>query len=202
MGKRNTSSADVNRDLTRYTTELKALRIAYEKYFAGVDKREPLTDRQRLKKAVQQLRSRGSYNTATKFRLEQLMASFINYETHWNRICKRIEEGTYHRHKARVARATTAVPQTAAADDAPATPANVAKGSDPSATADPLATLHRAYVNAQTQTGQDKAVSIEALRRTISKQSAVIKERYGCKDVDFKVAIKNGKPILRAIPRK
>ncbi len=195
QGRNSKTGADQRELLAQLTTELKVLRIAYEKYFTGVEKREPLRQRDAFKKRVRILRSRPSPNTATRFKVEQLLASFVSHESHWNRIVRRIEEGTYRRGAGR----GSVKPAPAKTPDPP-TSRSPEKASTHTPRPEVLAALHRDLVSAQTQAGL-QAVSIEALERTVNKQRAAIIAQYKCKDVEFRIGMKNGKPILKAVTK-
>ncbi len=67
--------------------------------------------------------------------------------------------------------------------------------------ADGIHQLHSAFSAARAQTGETKAISVEALAETIRKQTAAVKAQLGCERVEFKVAIKDGKAVLKAIPK-
>lgn len=264
------------------------LRIAYELYFAGVERYEPLKERTRIKKEVRRLLGVRSNNTAYKFKMQSTQATLVTYENHWDRIVRQIEEGTFKRDKLKAQRhlqamkdvsddveliedaepvndisdefesldagdalksleaddgdavrellekgllKKTPAPQTAAPQTAarrpvapaaprpvataapatptvrPATPAPVARpapsAAKPAAPAgdDGIRQLHSAFSAARAQTGETKAISVEALAETIRKQTAAVKAQLGCERVEFKVAIKDGKAVLKAIPK-
>ena len=63
--------------------------------------------------------------------------------------------------------------------------------------------LYRAYVSAKKRTGESTdGLTYDRLLRTLQKQVPTIQARTGCKRVDFKIEIKQGKAILKAIPIK
>jgi len=214
-------------ELAQLDDAVKKLRIAYEKYFAGIERIEPIKERERVKGIMRRIKALPNTNTAHNFRLQQIQASLVTHESYWNRICRQIEEGTYKRDRIKVQRqaeerrkkeaeerreaqqeaaapATSSSPKAAPASaTATAKPAAARRPAAKPATADAgLEKLHRAYVEAQKSVGASKTVGINSLAKTIAKQTAVIKERYKCKDVEFKVAVKNGKAILKAVPRQ
>jgi hypothetical protein len=98
------SIASLTQDIAELEESLRALRQAYEKYFAGVERLEPLKDRDRLKKELQRLLAENTRNTARRFRLQTLQASLVTYEQYWNRITRQIEEGTFKRDRLRAQR--------------------------------------------------------------------------------------------------
>lgn len=62
--------------------------------------------------------------------------------------------------------------------------------------------LYEAYVSARQTSGQGGSVDRAALERTLQKHVAAIKQKYGAKDVRFKVVNENGKARVKAIPVK
>ena len=62
--------------------------------------------------------------------------------------------------------------------------------------------LYDAYVTAKRRCNEDVSkLSYEAVAKSVSKQIPELMDRYKAKTVDFKVVIKDGKAILKAIPR-
>jgi hypothetical protein len=78
-------------------TELEEMKVRYEMYFLGVEKREPNRDREELKKKVLRIKEAFTRNAALRFRLQSLNARFLSYERMWLRSAREKEEGTYHR---------------------------------------------------------------------------------------------------------
>lgn len=292
-------SSLVASDLDEIEDALKKLRISYEKYFAGVERFEPLKEREGVKRSIMRLLGDNSKNTARRFRLQTLNASLVTYEQYWNRVTRQIEEGTFKRDRVRADKilkaagleprnplaevlaemepdfvddlvddgdvmpiddeAPPAAPASAAAAPAAraAATSTTASAPRPAATAaslagvdealDALATsrprpatprpatapvtatparpaaakpepssvppapttgysasvrqLHQSYVAARQGTGEREPVSLDAFAATLQKQAAAIKSRFSCNEVEFKVALKDGKAILKATPR-
>jgi hypothetical protein len=73
----------------------------------------------------------------------------------------------------------------------------------PPAMAEPeLRALFDAYVAAKRSCNEDVSkLSYEALARTVAKQSPEIAARFKAKRVEFKVAVKDGKAVLTAVPK-
>ena len=88
-----------------------------------------------------------------------------------------------------------AVAAQAAVSPAPGAEAGGAKGR--------LRSLYDAYVDAKKRTGESTdGLTYESLVRSLSKQVPAIKEKTGCRSVDFKSQIRNGRAVLKAVPRK
>jgi hypothetical protein len=62
--------------------------------------------------------------------------------------------------------------------------------------------LYRRYVAARHALGDDSEVKYEQILATVAKQGPKILEQHGAKAVEFGVAVKDGKVILKATPRK
>jgi hypothetical protein len=189
--------------LDELAEDMKKLRQEYEKYFMGLERLEPQKMRDSVKKTLRRLQGEHSNNTAYKFRLQTLQASMVTYEAHWNRITRQIEEGTFKRDKLRaqaILRGDSEAPAaTSATSEAPA-PAGKPTAA-PREYPESLRKLHEAYEQARRQAGETKPLPIEALAATVQKQVAAIKAQYNCKSVEFKVTVKDGKPVLKAIPK-
>lgn len=191
-------------EVQRLSEDVKKLRQDYDKYFLGLERFEPLRARDEVKKALRRLMTESiNKGTARKFKLQSLQASLTQYEAHWNRIARQIEEGTFKRDKLR---AQALMDDEAGTDDAtaPAAPAArpAAKPTDDAQYPDSIRKLHEAFETTRKQLGGEaKPISMAALAATVQKQMAAIQAQYQCKTVEFKVAVKDGRPILKAIPK-
>jgi len=64
-----------------------------------------------------------------------------------------------------------------------------------------LQQLYKVYMDAKKRTGEASNLSFEALRTQIAKQVPQIRQKHNCEQVDFKVVLKDGKAMLKAIPK-
>jgi hypothetical protein len=64
-----------------------------------------------------------------------------------------------------------------------------------------LQQLHKVYVEAKRRTGEQSNLTLDALRAQVAKQVPAIQQKHGCQQVDFKVVLKDGKAMLKAIPK-
>ncbi len=64
-----------------------------------------------------------------------------------------------------------------------------------------LQQLHKVYVDAKKRTGEGSTLTLEALRAQVTKQVPAIRAKHNCEAVDFKVVLKDGKAMLKAIPK-
>jgi hypothetical protein len=77
------------------------LRSLYEQYFMGIEKIEPMVPRKDVDRRIYTVRKEQIRNTALRFRFQMILQRYNTYQTHWQRICREIENGTYKRHLVR-----------------------------------------------------------------------------------------------------
>ena len=65
-----------------------------------------------------------------------------------------------------------------------------------------LRALHQRYVDALRKSGDAREIKFESLVSSLKKQVPEIMKKNGCDEVGFNVALKDGKVVLRATPRK
>lgn len=78
-------------------TRVDRLRALYEQYFMGIEKMAPSVPQKDVERRIQVLRKEQIRNTAVRFRFQMILQRYNTYQTHWGRICRQIEEGTYKR---------------------------------------------------------------------------------------------------------
>ena len=199
--------------------ELEALKARYEQFFLGMERREPVRQREEIRKKVNRLKEAFTRNTGLRFRLQTLHARYLSYERLWMRSSREKEEGTYRRDvvKARLrargpaAPAPTASAPAAQAAGRPSTPAPVPVPAKPVAAAAPtfsgtgeaqLRALYDAYVAAKRSCNEDVSrLSYDAVAGTVQRQVPELMARFKAKSVDFRVEVKDGKAVLKGIPR-
>lgn len=84
--------------LDELENRLDRLRSLYEQYFLGIEKIEPSIARKDVDRRFWVLRRTQIRNTARRFRLQVLVQRYNTFQQYWARICREIENGTYHRH--------------------------------------------------------------------------------------------------------
>src|SRR5580658_3373523 len=85
-------------------TAVDRLRSLYEQYFMGFEKMEPAVPRKDVDRKIHALRKEHFRNTALRFRFQMILQRYNTYQTHWQRIIREIESGTYKRHVLRAER--------------------------------------------------------------------------------------------------
>jgi len=93
--------AEVEKLVGELEVAVDRLRSLYEQYFMGIEKLEPTVPRKDVDRRIHVLRKEQVRNTALRFRFQMILQRYNTYQTHWQRICREIENGTYKRHLAR-----------------------------------------------------------------------------------------------------
>jgi hypothetical protein len=193
-------------------SRLDRLRSLYEQYFQGIEKIEPSMERTAVHNILQQMRKTKSRNTALRFRLNQLVARMNTYETYWMRTSRRIENGTYHRNvymaryrsKTKKEQAPEEATKEKTAPTGEPIPAPARRAGRPRATLNDktVGAIYDAYVLAKRRCKEPtQGLTKEALARSLHRQVPAIMKQHKCKSVEFKVVIKKGKAILKAVPK-
>lgn len=77
--------------------EIELLKVAFERYFNGVDRVPPTREHETVKLHMRNAERQRSGSTVVRFRMQNLKARFISYEHYWTRILRQIEEGSFKR---------------------------------------------------------------------------------------------------------
>ncbi len=181
---------DTEADLQLLDVKIKQARNEYEQYFLGTRPREPQVLRGEVQKMVNYYTNVSISNTALRFRFNGLQARFFSLRRHWDSTLRKMDEGTYKRDvfKANLRRKAP-TPQAAASP-------RTAKR-----TASEAPDLFADYRAARERCGQ----SVERMDRArldeqIARQREAIRAKTGCKDVQFRVVVEDGRAKLKAKP--
>ena len=83
--------------LLDFQNEIEKVRGLYDQYFAGVVKHEPRKEHDNLLKTLKGFRLGDVKTTAHRFKFQSLQQRYTSYSTHWAKILKQMEEGTFQR---------------------------------------------------------------------------------------------------------
>ena len=90
--------------VTEFEHKLSRVRVLYEQYFLGIEKREPTIPLKDVVRLMRDLDKERINNTRLRYRYRSLVARFNTYRTYWYRTIRAINNGTYHRDVARLRR--------------------------------------------------------------------------------------------------
>lgn len=167
------------RELGGIEQELKALEILYEQYFAGAEKREPMQKREAVSKRLRQFVNRKIIQTDLRFRYQTVAARFFSYTSYWDRIVRLIDEGRYARHTGK------SVPE----QPSP---------SPPAAEIDLRDRIYQDLLAARASCQlSGTPPERDQVYRFLDLQRDKIREKFGDREVEFRVVTEEGKPKIK-----
>jgi hypothetical protein len=156
----------------------------WERFFSGVDKVPPESERARIGRRIRVLSEQTVNRRAEQFRIEQLQHRFATYSQNWERMLRLREEGrTAQGHTNPELRAPRAP------DGTPPQPVHEAEAES----------LFDRYVTARSEQGLTVGVDRETFDEQIAVQRQRIEDRLGRK-VRFEVRVEDGN--VRVVARK
>ncbi len=208
---RGPKNSEIEEQLEQLEKDMHELRAQYELYFMGIEKREPIPQRDKIKSRLRRLRDLRINNTRLKFRAQNLKARMISLENYWMRTLRQREAGKYKRDQIRVARREqerqaqairAAAGQTGTSDKAKAPPPGRPRASTAADLTDAkLKGLYDTYIGARRRCGESTNVRYEDLAASLRKQVPKLIQKTGASTVEFKVVIRKGKAVLKALPK-
>lgn len=180
----------IERELEELDLALTMLKRDYEIYFSGGLKLPPLDAHRKIERQIRKYSGLTSFNYAQRFRYNNLSARFNSYSELWNKQMRIKEEGRTP------SGGVIQIP-------IPEKEKKSAERGTVEAESTPYQKLFNEYLQSREKTGENSAsVSFEKFSQQLAKQKETIVNRYECKDVDFYVAVEQGKTKLKAKPLK
>lgn len=206
--------------LDKVEEHIELLKVAFERYFNGVDRVPPTRDHDAVKLAVRNLARMHTGSTAVRFRAQGLKARLVTYEQYWTRILGQIERGTFRRVLAESKRreyeirhkkieepgartAPSDVQRASAEPEAPMAPASRAPSAGRVALPDGIdageaRALFKDFVAAKKAAGEPvSGLTYGRLVEKLAKEVPKLQEKHG-EAIRFEVATEGGKVRLRA----
>lgn len=198
--------------LDAYQARIEDMQKRFTLYFMGIEKRGPFEDREALAKELRRVRGESSrWSTGDRFRMNQIQNRFSTYDRMWQRTIQEMENGTYRRDLNRLKRKAAEEGEANPAGDGDnmTTPPETARSTPPARQAasddalgeERVRRLYNVYMQAKKRTGEATNLTYESLRAQLEKQIPAIKAKHNCASVDFKVVMKDGKAMLKAVPK-
>jgi hypothetical protein len=183
----------IEEELRTLEFKLGQLRRDYDQYFLGNRPREPGQLRSEVNKSVIRLSSTAIQNTALRFKFSSLCSRFQACRRQWDETLRKIESGTYERHRFRAKMHEKAAPAAGA-------PRGGSRAEGGSGGGD----LFQRYVDARRACGESvEGFTRAKLERVIEKQRQQLAAKFGPDaDVSFRVEVSRGKARLKAVRRK
>jgi hypothetical protein len=221
--------AEAEKECAVIDGELASLKAAYEQYFLGLERHPPKEKHHTLKRRLVNLKESFIRQTALKFRVGSLYQKLLTYERLWARTLQEMENGTYRRDVFKARRkaeqhkpgaAAQAPPRPASDDfdvDEDTAPMPAPFPRDPAAHRPPpprpqpdsavlsdekVRAIYNAYVSAKKRCNEDVSkLTLDAVAVNLRKQVPALLKQHNAKAIEFKIVIKDGKAILKALPK-
>ena len=191
-------------DLDILDTKISKLKVDYEQYFAKILKREPTTLRDEIDRIILKYSNQSTTNTSLKFRYSTLTSKYTSYKQFWNRILRQIEEGTYSRGVFGAKLPETpvvanGVPQQRP-EAAPPPPPREAR-EEALINLDKFKSIYKQLIEARKTCKEPvEGMTYEKFTQALAQQTEKVKKDLQCKDIEYKVVVKDGKAKLTLIP--
>lgn len=176
----------IDNELDETERAIAQLKRDFEMYFSGASKQPPIDSRTKLDKIIRKQGQNASYSYAQRFRFNTLAARFNIYQDLWSKQLKAKEEGKF-------AAGNSPIPPSR---EAPIT-TRIRK------TVNKTEKLFNQYAQFRQKNGEAPPnMDIEKFSKLINSQRDALIRKYHCKDVDFYIAVEEGKTRLKAKPLK
>ncbi len=180
-------SSSLDEELKVLESKVNTLKLDYERYFLGTRPREPVLLRGEVQKTITALSNQPIQNTALRFKFSSICSRFHAFKRQWTETLRKMEDGTYVRHRFKA----DLHGQTAPAASAPPAAGGRGSGSRDDLFGD--------YVSAREACGQSvKGLSKDKLDGIVAQQREALRKRYGDAEFRFKVVVEEGKAKLKA----
>jgi len=198
VGKENRA---LNSRLDELERRMFVLKLQYEKYFSGLERKEPIRERDEVRRFLHDLMQEPITNGRQRFKFQNLRARFTSLEMYLTRNLVMIERGTHPKMKFRASVKERQRKEAESHREKMA--ARRARALTPAEREDrAYAKIFESYMDARKQCGQSTSMDYEAVKSTLKKQVRMIKSRYRCDTVKFRVTVEDGKARLKAVPKR
>ena len=198
-------SSPINDDLDILERQFRQLQIEWEKFFGGVEKKQPNDLRTRVEALIKKYAYAEIRNNGERFRYQTLAARYATFNELWNKRVRAIEEGRplgiHGVYERKVAPPPVYAPPPPAARGA-GSGAGEVRVKDPGGDTEAVRSLFDRFLEARKAAGEAAPVKFESFQKIISQQAARILSEKGAQAVDFRLETKDGKVSLKAKPVK
>ncbi len=197
MAKRERTDRGLKSRLDDLELRIQQMKILYEKYFSGLEKLEPVRERESLRRKVRELNRQPFRSTAQRYRFQTLKARFSSIDQYINRNMVLVERGIHPRFRFRAelaGRGSDSAPQRTLLSPVAVLEARRRREEEA------YRKVYEKYMSARRSCGQPTGLPFEKLRGILVKQVRTLKKRHQCDSVKFRIVVAEGKARLKAIP--
>lgn len=176
--------------LTRLEEDIRRLRIEFDIFFNGAAKRPPYDTKGRVETVLKRLGDDRTLTFAQRYRYNSLAARYNAFRDLWRRTMQGREEG-----RDPVSAARASVKKETVTEAPPVSFVCLDAHKEVGLVKD----LYDTLVNAKQKCGEPmEGLSFPQFHRLVAAKSDGLKERYGCNQVRFSVAVENGHVSFKA----
>ncbi|GEM_PF-6326299 len=194
-----TDSEKIAQRLRELEQEIERLIYEYDQFFLGFIRVEPLQRRKKVEKMIRDLMDTYIANATLKFKLQNLRQRYATYREKWDRYLRQMEEGTFVRDVIR-AKKKGLIDETEARRKLSQDAVSRMKLAEEAAkkSEDPYKPLFQEYVKIKGNVNID----YEKWKRKLEQEKKKLLQKTKAKDIEFRVVEVNGKPKIKAIPKR
>ena len=196
--------ATVDEDLSQLEKDIRQLKIEYEQYFGGGRARPPADTEWRIELILKRYGDRGAdMSFGQRFRYNNLAQTYAKYREIFRKRFKQREEGIVPRHFGAAAKAIEAerARKRAARGASRREPVVLfaVKCSDPDREPDKVDQLYQAFLGAKQKAGEKTdRLTLDTFRAFVRQKTEQFRNREGCQQVEYVVAMEGGQVRLKA----
>lgn len=172
-------------DLNRLDRSIQELRIEIERFFNGASPTPPEELKTRIQRQIRQLRNANLQGAADHFRLGSLEARFNSLNELFNRRLRSQETGQGP------GRQSTGAVQTSRHD--PRRGVVLDEAVEPGA-------VEALYTGLHQRPGEGPRFDLDSFRNYLQRQISTLRDKTGCREVQFRLSEEDGKLKLKAKP--
>lgn len=175
--------SDFEQELHRIEAAIREIDQGYEKYFSGIERRPPEKLRDEIGLTLRRLANLYIPQTDLRYRYQILATRYHAYYANWEKLMRKIEEGTFVRKLERL-RGSSTPPTKTKRDDTPAPVQSEAE-----------------RISAEIAAISGKAPDRQKIATLLAEQRELLGRRFAGSDIEFVVMNEAGKPKLKARPK-
>lgn len=204
MAQKERKDVTLNTELDAIDHQLSHLKIMYEKYFSGLERVEPLRERDDIRRRIRDLMDTPITNATQRFRFTQIRARASTLELYWTRNLSMMERGVHPKMRFRADLKEQKLQSVDAEALEPLeTPEEemLRKRREQFEKEEKaLRVVYDKYMEARGKCGQTTDLAFDTVRATLRQHIRQIKSQYAVDNVKFRIYVEEGKAKVRAIP--
>lgn len=195
MARRDKVDRQFKIELEELEQKLFLLKLTYDKYFNGIEAKEPVREREEVRRLLRDLSQIEVKNSVQRYKFKTLQARATAVEQYLTRNLFMIERGTHPKFKFRADLRDKRRSELDNARHRRRETLNRQKSEEVG-----YRDTYQQFMSAREQCGQRSDLEFNKVRVALRKQVEAIKTQYGCSSVKLRVTVVDGKARVKAVP--